>query len=81
MDVYFSIDPLIRGGLWATAAFLLVEIWKPGFAFAESDGTFYPRPFGSSSVAYTETDDAVQGTNFPWWAFVLSFFVIFGLFI
>lgn len=75
-------NPVIRAAVVGGAAYLFVEMLKPGFAFANlGGGSYIPRGFMEDVVVDDDDDAIVSGTYFPWWSLPLGLFVFFSLFV
>lgn len=80
--VIVSTEPLIRGLVAGGLVYLGVEMFKPGFAFANlGGGSYIQRGFMEDTVIDEDEDAIVSGTYFPWWALPIIAFILFGLII
>lgn len=82
----FRIPVAIRALVAAGAGYLLLELYKPGFAFAPSEDGYIARPFSlftssDSSSSIGDDEDTIMPTNIPWWAIPVGLFGLFALFV
>jgi len=81
-EVIITTPPYIRGFFAAGVTYVLMEMFKPGFAFSSiSPGQYMPRAFREDQMLNDDEEAIVSGTNFTWWSVPLLVFVIFSLFI
>jgi len=77
----FSFSPITRATVLALLAYIGLEMFKPSFAFYESnDGGYISKPFGSGETI-NQDDEVIPQTKLTWWAVVLGIFAFFALFV
>jgi hypothetical protein len=83
----FGIPVALRALLAAGAGYLLLELYKPGFAFASTSEGYVARPFSllsssdSTSYAGDDDEDTILPTSIPWWTIPVGLFGLFVLFV
>lgn len=87
MDVflrtYFSIPIVIRAVVAAGAGYILLEMFKPSFAFSETEDGYVAKPFSlftseGSGGRYDDDDRGlIPSTNIPWWTIPAGLFGFF----
>lgn len=82
-NVYYQVDPVIRGLITAGAVYAAIEFIKPTIFYQPVDEgqSYVARPFGGNSVMMYNEDQEISGTYFPWWTVVLLGFIVTGLLI
>lgn len=81
-DIIKTTPPVVRALIIGGLSYFVVEMFKPGFAFADvGGGNYIPRSFKEDQIINEDEDMIVKGTTFPWWSVPLGLFVIFSLFV
>ena len=77
-QVIISTHPVVRAGFVGGVVYLLMEVFKPGFAFsAIAPGQYMPRAFREDQILNDDEEAIVKGTTFTWWSVPLLAFLIF----
>jgi len=72
----------VRALLLAGASYLAIEMFKPGFAFADiGGGSYVPRTFNEDQIIDEDQDTIVSGSYLTWWSVPLGLFLLFVLFV
>jgi len=82
-----STHPVMRAAVVAAVAFVGVELFKPGFAFAQlGPNDYVERGFMKNLTIDLGGDQGqeetiIKGTWLPWWGVPLGAFAFFSLFV
>lgn len=79
-----STHPVLRAAVVAGVGFIVIEMVKPGFAFAQLGPSDYvERGFMKNITVDLGDDDptVIKGTYLPWWGVPLGLFGFFSLFV
>jgi len=82
-----STHPVLRAAVVAAFGFVAVELFKPGFAFAQLGPNDYVERGFMKNITIDIGGDAgqeetvIKGTWLPWWGIPLGAFTLFALFV